>query len=434
MGGAVHEVEKFAGPILDVAAIATGNPELLPFAQAAGSTISGVSQGESFGKALGQGAIGGAEALAGQEALGALGIGSGNSLVNNALGIDISPGATGLPDVGGYISNAADKVGNALGFTQGGSASPIAGTSASGTALDANGNPLSATNPVSTSVSPSAGSIASAGNIGELGGQQIGEQLGGGLTGEATGTSPGLGTLASGAASDSALGAAGTDAIGSTGSGLAGQFAAGVGGAPSLAAPAVGDLASAAPAAGGAAAPSNSLLGTLGNAAAKAALPAAGIAYDIAKGPAKLPSASQALQPRGAATGPLLQLEQSAAQEASTGQLTPSQQASVLQYVQESQNALIQQLANAGVTNVKNDSRYIQGMQQIQQQALALQNQYITQAINTATSAGGAASGNIATVANQQIQQDAAYQDALAKAFGALGESIGGGSYRVAAA
>ncbi len=132
------------------------------------------------------------------------------------------------------------------------------------------------------------------------------------------------------------------------------------------------------------------------------------------------------MQPSGAATVPLLALENQGANQALSGQLTPTQQAGITQLVNNAQNELIQQLASEGVTDPTHDSRYIQGMQDIQQKALAQQQQYITAAISEATSAGGAASGNIANVANQQIAQDTAYQDALAQAFAALGGSIGG--------
>ena len=123
MGCFKDVIEPVIGPVLDVAAAATGNPELIPLIQA------GVGAGESLasGKAIGSSLLTGAEqggiALAGQEAAGAFGIGSGNTAFNNALGINISPSATGLPDIG-----------SALGFGSSpntGGASPASGASAS---------------------------------------------------------------------------------------------------------------------------------------------------------------------------------------------------------------------------------------------------------------------------------------------------------------
>ena len=87
---------------------------------------------------------------------------------------------------------------------------------------------------------------------------------------------------------------------------------------------------------------------------------------------------------------------------------------------------LLQQLASEGVTNPTQDTRFIQGMQTIQQNALALQQQYITAAINEATSAGGAASANLSAAAQEQLQLDTNYTTELQAALNALGTSIGG--------
>jgi hypothetical protein len=367
----------------------------------------------------------GGEALAGQEISGAFGVGSGNDAFNSVLGITgDNPAGTGLPDIGGSINSA-------IGATGGANPAPDT-TNAAGATVNPQGATV-APPAASTSISPSSGGgFTPAGNVGDVGANQINANIGGGITGAQTPSSPSLGSV--GAASNSAIDAYSTDQIGSTGSGLTGQFASGAGGSPSLTSnlPST-DFSASAPAAAGAAggASSPSLLQQVESAGVKAALPLGSLAYEAIKGPAQLPGSATALEAGGAATAPLLGLENQGATEAQTGQLTTAQQSTITQYVQQAQNQLIQQLASEGVTNPTQDSRYIAGMQTIQQNAAAQQQQYINAAITEATSAGGAASSNISSAANMQIQQDTDFQNSLAAAFGALGGSIGGVNVQV---
>lgn len=105
----------FIEPISDIIATFAGQPELIPFINA-GETYAG-------GGNIGQSLLSGGEALAGQEALGSLGIGSGNSIFNNALGITgDNPSGFGLPDIGQGLSNFADNTG--LSSLWGGTAVP----------------------------------------------------------------------------------------------------------------------------------------------------------------------------------------------------------------------------------------------------------------------------------------------------------------------
>lgn len=403
--------------VTDVALTATGNPELIPVANAAETTAGGVASGESFGKALGQGALAGGEALAGQELLGAVGIGQGNTAFNNALGITgDNPAGTGLPDLGSLfggtsaggstVSANGQAIDSATGLPVGQESINPAGA----TINTATGETVAAPS-TATSVTPSSGGFAPAGSASDLAATQVGTQLGGAgdVAGTSTSASPGLGSVG---AAENAIGATTTDSLGANTSPIQANtinLGGGSAVAPAAATPSTGGL-----------------LNTIESSAAKSAIPLAGLAYEAIKGPASLPSASTSLAPSGAATAPLLALENQGAQEALTGKLTPTQEANVEQYVQKQQNELIQQLASQGVVDPTKDSRYIEGMRTIQENALALQQQYITAAINEATSAGGGASANIANVANQQIQLDKDYQDALAAAFGALGGVSGG--------
>lgn len=405
--GCKSAVEELAAPIVDVGAeILTGGgaTPFLPLINAGVDTGVGLAQGESIGKAAGQGAIGGIETLGAQELAGAVGVGSGNSAFNDVLGITgDNPAGTGLPDIGGAINSGLNSVGNVLGISGPASADGAVSTNTAGASVNSSGATVAAP-PITTSIStPGGGGPISAGQA--IGAQ---DQNIDAILGTTTGSQPGLGSITPqiGGASESSidsLSAPLSSAVTDATSGLSGV-------APS------GAASPSAPTSGG-------FVSSLENAAGRSAIPLGAAAFEAIKGPAKLPGNSAALAPGGAATAPLLSLETQGATEASTGQLTAPQQANVLQYVQDAQNQLIQQLTNEGVSNFKNDSRYIQGMQDIQQQALALQQQYITAAVNQATSAGDAASQNIATVANEQISNDKDFQDALAAAFAAIGGS-----------
>lgn len=381
----------------DAALIATGNPEFIPLANAATRTAGGVARGESFGKALGQGAISGGEAFAGQEVAGALGFGSGNTAVNDALGINISPAATGLPDVAGFLSHGLDSAGAALGFTSSGTAAPVAGTGAGGVMLDASGQSLTSAPASTTTVTSPGGGFQSAAQA--IGSQDssIDTLLGNGIEGTSTPTATTLGSVASSP-----------------------TLAAGAASAPA------GAAAASAPTSGG-------FMSSLEGAAGRAALPLGALAYSALQGPSSLPSQAQPLTANGAVTQPLIDTETAGLNNYNKGTLSQPQQAQVLQFVQGSQNQLIQQLVNSGVTNFKNDSRYVQGMQDIQNQSIAMQNQMLQQTFDNAFHAAGAAGTNLGAVANQQVQQDKDFQDAMAAAFAGVGMAAGGGAFSKAA-
>lgn len=368
-----------------------GGAAFIPLANAAERTAGGVANGESFGKALGQGAISGGLALGGQELAGAVGIGSGNTAVNNALGITWdNPASLGLPDIGAGINNAANSVGNALGFSSSGTAAPVAGEiSSTGQPVDASGSALSARPAAGTALSGGGATPSQVLNLGEDASNALLSPSG---VAGAAGGGTNLGTLSAGEQnflSNAANSAATTNATGSI-------------------------VGSASPASGG-------FLNTIKDAAVKNALPLGALAYQAISGPGKLPEAAQPLGPGGAVTEPLLATEKAGVDAYNSGTLTPGQQAGVSDYIQQQQNALIQQLASQGVTDVHNDSRYISGVAKIKQDALAMQNNILQQDLNNAFTAAGAAGQNLSSVASQQVQQDTAFQNALAEAMAALG-------------
>lgn len=388
----------------DIAATTAGFALGGPAGAAAGAGLASASQGKSITQDL--------------IAAGTAGFGS-SADVGQALGLEGSI-ASG---VGNSVSDAIGSVGNSLGLTSGDTTNAVGSTVAPG-------GQVIAAPATTTAVAPGPGTGGSvpAGSLGDFDANSINNLFSQGLSdgkdltaltpGNAANAADSLGVAggvatqgplnATGAAANSALGEAGTDAIGSTTDslGVPGGFASGA--APASASPAA----------------SSSFINSLESAAGKAVIPAAGLAFEAAQGPQKLPGQASALEAGGAATAPLLGLETAGANEASSGQLTATQQANIEQGVQQQQNQLIQQLASQGISNPTQSSQYQQGIQQIQQWALAQQQNYITQAINEATSAGGAASNNIASVANEQVQLDTGYQNALAAAFGALGGGL----------
>lgn len=381
--------------IADVAAIATGNEEFLPLINAGETAGKDLIEGKGLGKSLIQGAEQGGIALAGQEALGSIGIGEGNTAVNDALGINLSPAATGLPDIGGGISDALSSAGKSIssGFDDVKSSLGITPSSSSSSITDVA--------PGAGGTTAASGGVAAPGISAtaapEVASNQIATQLDSTATG-AIGGDTGLGSVAPG------LDTSGIDTAASNFSKSVGNDVSNLG---SSSAPAVSASSS-----------GISKLAPL--------VPLGNIAYQAISGPGKLPSQATGLEAAGAVTAPLIATEKQSLAEGNSGQLTPSQQATIAQYRQNAQNQLIQQLANSGVTDYKNDSRYIQGMQQIEQQAIAQQQQYIQQAIQNGFSAAGAAAGNLSQVANEQLQQDKDFNESLTGALSSLGQLAGG--------
>ncbi len=459
--------------VADVAAVAaapfTGGAslEFIPAINAGISTGEHLIKGDSLGKSLGQGAISGAEAFAGQEiggafantfpeTAGAIGIADtgGNTLTDLAGTTSGAGSLFGPGTMGGSISNLFSSIGgastDALGsisdsftpsaagttsfgdttISTGGDVTgsfgggPVTGGGGAGATIDSNtgipfnsestnaagatinsatGTTLAAPS-LATSTTPSSGGFTPAGSASDFSANQINTQFAQGLdagenltnlntdvAGASTQGSTGLGSLFSPATAASALGAKQADKTGGISDWL-----------PSKA--------------------------DVGSTLLKSAVPLAALGYEASQGAPPLPAATQPLQQSGAVTAPLIQTETQAANAYNTGTLTPSQQADIDIWVQGRENELIQQLASSGVTNPASDSRYIQGMQQIQQQALAQKQAMLQQDITNAFSAAGAAGQNLGTVANAQVQNDASYQQALAAAMAALGGSVAGGT------
>jgi hypothetical protein len=150
-------------------------------------------------------------------------------------------------------------------------------------------------------------------------------------------------------------------------------------------------------------------------------LGAAFTGYEALSGPAALPSSAKALQAQGNTLNSASATDLATAQ---AGTLTAPQQANISQYTQNATNILYQQLASEGVTNPQGDSRFIQGQQQIQQQALAMTQQYIQQSFTNAMSEAGQAANDLGAATTAQTANDTAFTTALGQATASLGGSF----------
>jgi hypothetical protein len=180
---------------------------------------------------------------------------------------------------------------------------------------------------------------------------------------------------------------------------------------------------------------------------AELGLPLGFLGYNLAKGPPPIaPQANLAvanaenqLAPlQGKATANTDLFNQTAATDlnlANNFQISPAQAASISIYQQDSMNQLYQQIAKQGNTDPTKTSEFIQGKQQIDQQALAMQVQMVNQLISTAFQASGAATSGLSAgtnvtnaldqtlmqAAQLQVQQDSNFQNAVGSALQSFG-------------
>lgn len=170
----------------------------------------------------------------------------------------------------------------------------------------------------------------------------------------------------------------------------------------------------------------------LGNKAVQLGLPLGVLGYDLIKGPGPIPSNAQsaiANAQAGAQNVPLF--NQTAATDlnlANNFQISPAQAASIETWKNNQYNQLYQQIANQGVTDPHSSSEWVQGKNQIDQQALSQQVQMVNQLVTTAFQAAGASNAatsqldaTLMQAAQIQMQQDAAFQQSVSAALQAFG-------------
>jgi hypothetical protein len=147
---------------------------------------------------------------------------------------------------------------------------------------------------------------------------------------------------------------------------------------------------------------------------------------------------------QGAATQNLNQWNQAASQDltaAQNFQLTPGMAAEVDTYVNNATNALIQQIVGHGGGSgamggdFRNTSEYVQGIQQINQQASVMRQQMVQQLFTNAVSSQAQVNGSVSTdanlnsqldntlmtAANLQVQQDQQFNTAVSGALQSFG-------------
>jgi hypothetical protein len=207
----------------------------------------------------------------------------------------------------------------------------------------------------------------------------------------------------------------------------------------------------AAPAAPAAESPSllSKAAGIASNPLVQLGVPAAMLGYNLIKGSAPIPPQAQEavnnakaqLAPlQNAATQNVPLFNKTAADDlnlANSFQISPAQAAAIATWKQDQLNALRQQIANQnpGSPNIESSSEWIQGKNQIDQQALAMQVQMVNQLISTAFQASSAANAAVSTSANVsaqfdstlmqaaqlQVQQDTNFQNAVGASLQAFG-------------
>lgn len=342
----------------DILATATGNPEFIPLINA-GETYAGTGN-------IGKSAISGGEALAGQELAGAVGIGDGNSILNNAVGITgDNPEGTGLPDIGKLLSSVGNSTGISnvlaqLGLTSGNNTADIGVGSG---AVDSQGFPVG-----------QATTIGSA-PVG------AGTGAGGGLDlSTLQNFNPDLSSATGGAAAPASV---------------ASQFTSGA----------------AAPGASG------GIMNTLKQALSKTGLSApqalavGGIGLDALKGNQKT-GAEKSLAGNAAQ-------ENTIAQNIQNGTLNPTQQATIQQQTNDAINTIKSKYASMGLSGSTIEQ---QAIQQVRDQSVLLGQQVAQQAATGALNALGASDGIYQQLMNSALSGDESLMKALA-AMGAAGTS-----------
>jgi hypothetical protein len=370
----------------------------------------------------------------------ASGVGQAASAVGSAIG-DV---ATGVVDT---VSSAADALG--LGGGTAGAPGAVDAATAGVTDASAATPPLSAaaTSAISSeslpALAPAAGSAVggpvSAGAAQALDQTVIEDVTGAGAAG--TGATPGLASLQGPAG---LAGATTADAPTPGALTAAADAAGGGGGAPGSGVTAQQLLST--PSTGGAGiditrtgtgAPASfgkEVSDALSNPAVRLGAAALPLAATLLRGEPAVPPQISTLQ--GPVTKPLIATETANLAAANAGQITPGDAAQIATYVQDQTNQLFQQLANEGVADPRQDSRFIAGQAEIKQQAAVMTQQFIQQEFTNAFTAAGLASGNLTAAAQAQVNQDTAFQNALSAAMTSFGllATLGAGGTALAKA
>jgi hypothetical protein len=182
-------------------------------------------------------------------------------------------------------------------------------------------------------------------------------------------------------------------------------------------APGAAPAAAAAPGGGGISGTLSSILSSPITKTAEIAAPLGMLGYTLASGPAGLPPAmEQALSN----LGPVQNLARTDLRNAAANKITPAQTAQIATYKQNATNQLYQFYASQG-RNPLQDTDYIQGVEQINQNAIAMQQQFIDAMVTEGIQAQGAVSSELNAAANLQVANDNAFNQSISSALQSFG-------------
>jgi len=150
-------------------------------------------------------------------------------------------------------------------------------------------------------------------------------------------------------------------------------------------------------------------------------VPLASLGATLIRGEPGLPQSEQQVQ---GAAGNMLATGQQNLTMAANQQITAPQAQQIDTWRQQQLNQLYQLYARAG-RDPKTDTDYLQGVQQIENQAVAMKQQFIDQLIQTGLGETGQATSALQGAAQMQIQQDRDFQQAVSSAVGSFGLTAG---------
>jgi hypothetical protein len=149
--------------------------------------------------------------------------------------------------------------------------------------------------------------------------------------------------------------------------------------------------------------------------------PLALLGSTLIKGEPALPPQAQQLSGLGSSLGATGQQNLTAA---ANQQITAPQMSEISTWKQQQLNQLYQLYASHG-QDPHQSSDYLQGVEQINAQAISMQQQFIDQLVQTGLGETGQATSALTTAANMQIQQDTAFNQSIASAIQAFGLTAG---------
>ena len=148
------------------------------------------------------------------------------------------------------------------------------------------------------------------------------------------------------------------------------------------------------------------------------ALQGAGLGISASKGTQPIPNQAQFQGMGETASNAAIQ----DIQTAQAGQLSGPQQASLDQYIQQAKNQVRQYFSSIGQYD---STERIKAEQQVDQDAMAMKTQLIQQTMQNGISLMGAANTPLQTVANYQLGQDQALQQAIGRFVSGVGTTLG---------